>query len=101
MPVTISGQAYPTFIEYVSMIHAIVCSSVPRSGAITSTRGPMIASTSSVNRRVRRSFSSGLSAAGSQAMPPLAPANGRFMIPHFQLIHMASAATSPRSTDGA
>jgi hypothetical protein len=83
------------------MIQAMVCSSVPTSGAITSTRGPMIDSTSSVNRRVTRSFSPSESAAGSQVMPPFAPANGRFMMPHFQLIHMARAATSPRSTDGA
>ena len=71
------------------------------SGAMTSIRGPMTGSTSSVNRRVSRSFSPLLSAAGSHATPPLAPANGRFMIPHFQLIHMARAATSPRSTFGA
>ena len=31
-------------------------------------------------------------------MPPLAPPNGRFMMPHFHDIHMARAATSPRST---
>ena len=37
---------------------------------------------------------------GSQQMPPLAPPNGRFMIPHFHDIHIASAATSPRSTLG-
>ena len=39
------------------MIQAIVCSSVPMSGAITSMRGPMMVSTSSVKRRVSRSFS--------------------------------------------
>ena len=39
------------------MIQAIVCSSVPRSGAITSMRGPMMVSTSSVKRRVSRSSS--------------------------------------------
>ncbi len=82
------------------MIQAIVCSSVPRSGAMTSMRGPMMLNTSSVKRRVRRSFSPRLSWAGSQAMPPLAPPKGRFMMPHFHDIHMARAATSPRSTEG-
>jgi hypothetical protein len=68
------------------------------SGAMTSTRGPMMFWISSVNRRVSRSFSLPLSSAGSTAIPPFAPPYGRFMMPHFQLIHMASAATSPRST---
>src|SRR5581483_10583569 len=35
-PVTISGTAWPTCIEYVSIIHAIVCSSVAMSGAAMS-----------------------------------------------------------------
>ena len=83
------------------MIHAMVCSSVPMSGAITSMRGPMMGNTSSVYRRVRRSSSPRLSLVGSQAMPPLAPENGRFMMPTFQDIHIDSAATSPRSTWGA
>ena len=82
------------------MIQAMVCSSVPRSGAITSMRGPMMLSSSSVKRRVSRSSSPRDSWAGSQAMPPLAPPKGRFMRPHFHDIHMASAATSPRSTLG-
>ncbi len=82
------------------MIQAMVCSSVPISGAITSMRGPMIDSTSSVNRRVNRSFSPVDKVEGSTAMPPFAPEKGRFMIAHFQLIHMASAATSPKSTIG-
>ena len=41
-----------------------------------------------------------LSWAGSQSMPPFAPPNGKFMMPHFHDIHMARAATSPRSTLG-
>jgi hypothetical protein len=63
-------------------------------------RGPMTLSTSSVNRRVSRSASPRDSWAGSTLMPPLAPPNGRFMMPHFHDIHIASAATSPRSTLG-
>ena len=77
----------------------MVCSSVPMSGAITSLRGPMMLRISSVKRRVRRSRSPIVSLRGSQQMPPLAPLKGRFMMPHFHDIHMASAATSPRSTD--
>src|SRR5947209_5100740 len=70
------------------------------SGAITSIRGPITGSTSSVNRRVSRSFSPVLKSDGSQATPPFAPANGRFMIPHFQLIHMALAAAAGTTWDG-
>ena len=83
------------------MIQAMVCSSVPMSGAMTSIRGPMIGRTSEVYRRVSRSSSPTLILVGSQAIPPLAPENGRFMIPTFHDIHIDRAATSPRSTWGA
>ena len=41
LPVTISGTAWPRCIEYVSIIHAIVCSLVAMSGAGMSSCGPM------------------------------------------------------------
>ena len=83
------------------MIQAMVCSSVPRSGAITSMRGPMIAQ-HLLGEAAREPFQLAAATAwpGSQAMPPLAPPKGRFMMPHFHDIHMARAATSPRSTLG-
>ena len=44
LPVTISGTAWPTCIEYVSIIQAIVCSFVAMSGAGMSSCGPIIGS---------------------------------------------------------
>ena len=84
------------------MIQAIVCSSVPMSGAMTSMRGPMMRQ-HLLGEAARQPLLLAAcdSAAGSQAMPPLAPPKGRFMMPHFHVIHMARAATSPRSTCGA
>ncbi len=41
LPVTMLGTVWPMCTEYVSIIHAMTCSFVPRSGAITSTCGPM------------------------------------------------------------
>ena len=49
---TISGTAWPTCIEYVSIIHAIVCSFVAMSGAGMSSCGPITGSSSEVKRRV-------------------------------------------------
>ena len=72
-PVTISGTAWPTCIEYVSIIQAIVCSSVAMSGAGMSRWGPMIGRSSEVNRRVRRSRSPGESSRGTHRTPPFAP----------------------------
>ena len=60
-------------IEYESMIQAITCSSVPISGAMMSTCGPMNGIISCVNRRVSRSTSRGAIRCGSHAMPPFAP----------------------------
>jgi hypothetical protein len=60
-------------MEYVSIIQAIVCSSVAMSGAGMSRSGPMIGKSSVVKRRVRRSSSPGENARGSQRTPPLAP----------------------------
>ena len=59
------------------MIQAIVCSSVPRSGAITSWRGPMMVSTSSVKRRVRRSSSPRVRAGGIEGDAALGSAEGQ------------------------
>ena len=40
-PVTTPGTEYPTFMEYVSMIQAMIWSSVPMSGAGMSRSGPI------------------------------------------------------------
>ena len=50
---TISGTAWPTCIEYVSIIQAIVCSFVAMSGAGMSSCGPITGKSSEVKRRVR------------------------------------------------
>jgi hypothetical protein len=84
----------------VSIIHAITCSFVPRSGAGMSIWGPMNGMISWVYRRVTRSNSAIESVPGSQATPPFAPPYGSPVSAHFQLIHMASAATSPKATPG-
>ena len=68
------------------------------SGAMTSMSGPMKGIISMVKRRVRRSSSPGDMPRGSQAMPPLPPPKGRSISAHFQVIQMASAVISPRST---
>ena len=73
LPVTISGTAWPFCIEYVSIIHAIVCSFVAMSGAGMSSCGPMIGSSSLVKRRVSRSSSPRESERGSHRIPPFAP----------------------------
>ena len=97
-PVTISGTAWPFCCEYVSIIHAIVCSFVAMSGAGMSSCGPMIGSSSEVNRRVSRSSSPGDISRGLQRTPPFAPPYGRRRSAHFHVIHTASAAHSPRLT---
>ena len=48
LPVTISGTAWPTCIEYVSIIQAIVCSFVAMSGAGMSSFGPITGVSSAV-----------------------------------------------------
>ncbi len=99
-PVTTSGTAWPTSIEYVSIIHAIVCSFVAMSGAGMSICGPITSTSSDVNRRVSRSSSGRDIARGSQRMPPFAPPYGRRTSAHFHVIHIASAAHSPSETSG-
>jgi hypothetical protein len=84
----------------VSIIQAMVCSSVPTSGAGMSRSGPMIGMISDAYRRVTRSSSLRDSDLGSTATPPLAPPYGTPMSAHFQVIHMASARTSSRSVAG-
>jgi hypothetical protein len=98
LPVTTLGTARAACSEKVSKIHAMFCSLVPMSGAGTPVLGPMKGSSSSLKRRVRDSSSRALMASGSHAMPHVAPTKGRSNRAHFKLIHMASAATSPRST---
>ncbi len=87
-------------MEYVSIIHAIVCSSVPISGAGTSFSGPMNSISSAVYRRVIRSSSPCDIFFGSQITPPFAPPNGIFTTAHFQVIQLASARTSSSDTSG-
>ena len=99
-PVTISGTAWPTCIEYVSIIHAIVCSFVAMSGAGMSSWGPMIGISSEVKRRVSPWSSRGDSSRGLQRTPPLAPPYGRRRSAHFHVIQTARAAHSPSETSG-
>ena len=99
-PVTTSGTAYPTCIEYVSIIQAIVCSFVAMSGAGMSSCGPMIGRSSEVKRRVSPSSSRIDIWRGLQRTPPLAPPYGRRSSAHFQVIQTASAAHSPSETSG-
>ena len=73
LPVTISGTAKPFCIEYVSIIHAIVCSFVAMSGAGMSDCGPMMSTSSVVKRRVMRCSSSWERSRGLQRTPPFAP----------------------------
>jgi len=82
----------------VSIIHAIVCSLVAMSGAGMSSWGPMNGASSAVKRRVRRASSVCDISRGLQRTPPFAPPYGRRSSAHFQVIHIASAAHSPRST---
>ena len=98
LPVTISGTACPTCIEYVSIIQAIVCSFVAMSGAGMSSCGPMTGSSSEVKRRVSALTSAGDSSRGSQRTPPFAPPYGSRRSAHFQVIQIASAAHSPSDT---
>jgi hypothetical protein len=98
LPVTISGTAWPICIEYVSIIHAIVCSFVAMSGAGMSRSGPIAPISSVVKRRVIRCTSPGASSRGLQRTPPFAPPYGRRSNAHFHVIHIASAAHSPSET---
>lgn len=82
------------------MNQAMVCSSVPTSGAGMSFSGPTIGISSLAYRRVSRSSSCRDSTCGSTATPPLAPPYGMPMSAHFHVIHIASALTSSRSVDG-
>jgi len=97
-PVTTPGTLNPFCCEYVSMIHAITCSFVPRSGAGMSRSGPITSMISEVKRRVMRCSSLAENSEGSMRTPPFAPPNGRFMMAHFHDISIASAVTSPRLT---
>ena len=97
---TTPSTEWPTFIEYVSKIHAITCASVPTSGAGMSFSGPISLMISLVYRRVSRSFSPNESSFGSQMTPPFAPPNGRPISAHFHVIHIASALTSSCVTAG-
>ena len=81
-----------------SIIQAIVCSFVAMSGAGMSCCGPMKFISSAVKRRVMRASSFCESSRGSQRTPPFAPPYGSRSSAHFQVIHIASAAHSPRST---
>ena len=97
---TTPSTEWPTFIEYVSKIHAITCAFVPTSGAGMSFSGPISLMISVVKRRVSRSSSSAVSCFGSQTTAPFAPPNGRPISAHFHVIHIASAFTSSRVTPG-
>ena len=99
-PVTTPSTEWPTFIEYVSKIHAITCAFVPTSGAGMSFSGPISLMISVVKRRVSRSSSPGESCFGSHTTPPFAPPNGSPISAHFQVIHIDRAFTSSRVSPG-
>lgn len=82
------------------MNHVMICSFVPRSGAMTSVCGPTNGIISCIYRRDRVSSSRFDKLEGSTLIPPLTPPYGNPTRAHFQLIQIASAATSPRSTVG-
>ncbi len=98
LPVTTAGTVYPTCMEYVSMIQAMVWAFVLTSGAGMSRSGPMIRLISVAYRRVRPSSSRRLSCFGSTITPPLPPPYGMPTTAHFQVIHIARALTSSRDT---
>src|SRR5262245_66454446 len=60
--------------------------------------GPMNGARSVVKRRVRRASSPFERTRGLQRTPPFAPPYGSRRRAHFQVIHIASAAHSPRLT---
>ena len=95
---TISGTAWPTCIEYVSIIQAIVCSFVAMSGAGMSSCGPITGKSSDVKRRVSPWISRWGHLTRAQRTPPLAPPYGRRRRAHFHVIQTASAAHSPSVT---
>ena len=70
------------------------------SGAGMSSFGPMMGSSSDVNRLVSRSSSPSDMLCGSQRTPPFAPPYGKRSSEHFHVIHIASAAHSPSVTLG-
>ena len=98
MPVTTPSAWYPTIMLYVSRNQAMICASVPASGAGMSWCGPMIGSSSAVYRRVSRSFSPLDSFFGSHTTPPLAPPYGRPTRAFFHVWIMARAMTSSMLT---
>ena len=83
------------------MIQAIVCSSVPKSGAGISFSTPITGRSSAVYLLVTLCFSARVNEVGSIATPPFAPPKGKPTIADFQDISIDSAVTSPRSTLGA
>jgi hypothetical protein len=99
-PVTTPGTENPVFMEYVSMIHDMISSSVFMSGAGMSFSGPMNGRISDAYRRVIRSSSALEWSRGLTVTPPLAPPNGILAMAHFHVIHIARAFTSSSDTDG-
>ena len=99
MPVTIAG-VWPCSLPYSSIIHAIVCAFVPTSGAGMSRVGPSTFSILSMNERVICCSSTSSHAEVSTLTPPFAPPNGMPATAVFQVISVASARTSSRSTSG-
>ena len=86
LPVTMRRTLFfsfiPTMFMYVSIIHTIVCSLEPTSGAGMSQSGPMLLPSAWVKRRVIRSSSSLLYFLASILMPPLAPPKGASTTAH-------------------
>ena len=100
LPVTTPGTENPSRVEYVSMIHAMICSSVPcrargcRARARSAEGSPTRSGASSARARCATAT------CGSTITPPFAPPYGMFTTAHFHVIHIASAFTSSRVTAG-
>ena len=77
----------------------MVCASVPISGAGTSRCGPRMLTIVLVHLLVTSSFSLTVNVVGSTVTPPLPPPNGTSTNAVFQVIRLASALTSSKSTD--
>ena len=83
-----------------SIIQAMIRSSVFTSGAGMSRSGPMKGRISLAYRRVSRSSSLSDRRLGSRRTPPFAPPYGMPTTAHFHVIHIASAFTSSTETSG-
>ena len=99
LPVTMAG-VWPWSLPYSSIIQAITWALVLTSGAGMSRVGPRTFSILSMKDRVIFWSSSRLRSLAGQFTPPFAPPKGMPTTAVFQVISVASARTSSRSTSG-